>query len=73
MRPDQDRGSSAQRSVWDFPRPAIAEPCNSHIRIEHHGIVIAATRRSVCTFETAIRQITTSADAIIVGKNPQRR
>ena len=53
MRPDRDPVSPGQRSVWDFPRPAIAEPCDAHIRIEHHGIVIAETRRSVYTFETS--------------------
>lgn len=53
MRHVRDPVSSAQRSVWDFPRPAIAEPCDAHIRIEHHGIVIAETRSSVCTFETS--------------------
>jgi len=53
MRPQRDTGSTGQRSVWDFPRPAIAEPCDAHIRIEHRGIVIAETREAVCTFETS--------------------
>ncbi len=42
-----------QTSVWDFPRPAIAERCARHIRIEHRGQVIADTRASVRTLETS--------------------
>ncbi|WP_430388084.1 DUF427 domain-containing protein [Blastomonas fulva] len=53
MRPERDPVGPGQRSVWDFPRPAVAEPCDAHIRIEHRGIVIAETRRSICTFETS--------------------
>ena len=42
-----------QVSVWDFPRPAIAERCARHIRIAHRGQVIADTRASVRTLETS--------------------
>ncbi|TVV70003.1 DUF427 domain-containing protein [Sphingomonas solaris] len=40
-------------SVWDFPRPAIAEACTGHIRIEHGGRTIADSRASVRTLETS--------------------
>lgn len=53
MHPDRDPVGPGQRSVWDFPRPAIAEPCDDHIRIEHAGVVIAETRSSVRTLETS--------------------
>lgn len=53
MKSDRDPVLPGQRSVWDFPRPAIAEPCDAHVRIEHRGVVIAETRESVCTFETS--------------------
>jgi uncharacterized protein (DUF427 family) len=53
MHPDRDPVAPGQRSVWDFPRPAIAEPCDAHIRIEHAGVVIAETRSSVRTLETS--------------------
>jgi len=53
MRPQRDPVGPGQCNVWDFPRPAIAELCNAHIRIEHRGIVIAETREAVCTFETS--------------------
>ncbi len=52
MRPRPDPVGMGQRSVWDFPRPAIAERCAAHVRIEHRGNLIADTRASVCTFET---------------------
>lgn len=42
-----------QTSVWDFPRPAIAEPSARHIRIEHRGHVVAETQASVRTLETS--------------------
>lgn len=53
VRPKPDPVLSGQRSVWDFPRPAIAEPCTAHVRIEHSGLVVADTHASVCTFETS--------------------
>ena len=53
MRPRPDPVGPDQRSVWDFPRPAIAERCAAHVRIEHGVHVIADTRASVCTFETS--------------------
>lgn len=42
-----------QESVWDYPRPAIAQPTTAHIRIEFGGIVIADTHRAVRTIETS--------------------
>ena len=51
VRPDPI--TSGRESVWDYPRPAIAEPTGAHIRIELGGIVIAETRRAVRTLETS--------------------
>lgn len=42
-----------QESVWYYPRPAIAEPTDAHIRIEHRGVVVAETRRAVRVIETS--------------------
>lgn len=42
-----------QESVWQFPRPAIAEPTRSHVVIEHAGKIIADTRASIRTLETS--------------------
>ena len=42
-----------QESVWSYPRPAIAEPCASHIVIELGGQTIAETRSAVRTIETS--------------------
>ncbi len=42
-----------QESVWDFPRPAVAEQVASHIKINHGGMIIADTRRAVRTLETS--------------------
>lgn len=39
--------------MWDYPRPAIAERTDRHIRIEHRGIVIADTRKGWRTLETS--------------------
>jgi uncharacterized protein (DUF427 family) len=48
-----DPPAPGQESVWSYPRPAIARRCPRHIRIEHRGIVIADTRRSIQTLETS--------------------
>ena len=48
-----DPARPGQESVWAFPRPAVAEACARHIRIQHAGFVIADSRRSVRTLETS--------------------
>jgi len=53
VRPKPDPVAPGQESVWDYPRPAIAESTRRHVRIEHRGIVIAETRRPVRTLETS--------------------
>ncbi len=53
MKPIADPVGPGQESVWSYPRPAIAEPCASHIVIEHRGRIIAETRSSVRTLETS--------------------
>lgn len=53
MPPRPDPVQPGQRSVWDFPRPAVAEPCDAHIRIQHRGMIIAETRNAICTYETS--------------------
>lgn len=53
MRPRPQPVAPGQESVWDYPRPAIAEPCSSRIVIEHGGIIVADTKASVRTLETS--------------------
>lgn len=42
-----------QESVWDYPRPAVAQATTSHILISHGGVVIADTVRAVRALETS--------------------
>lgn len=53
MRPKPDMPKAGQRSVWDFPRPAIAKASDAHVVIRHADRVIADTRASVLTYETS--------------------
>lgn len=53
MRPKPDPVAPGQESVWDYPRPAIAQPSRRHIRIVHAGIVVAETNAAVRTIETS--------------------
>lgn len=53
MRPRPDPVVPNQESVWRYPRPAIAEPSDRHIRIEHHGVLVADTRAAIRTLETS--------------------
>jgi len=53
MRARPDPVMPGQESVWDFPRPAIAQSTGSHVRIVHAGVVVADTRRTVRTLETS--------------------
>lgn len=53
MRPPcPDPVRPGQESVWDYPRPAIAEPTAAHILVVLGGAVIADTRRAFRTLET---------------------
>jgi uncharacterized protein (DUF427 family) len=40
-------------SVWDYPRPAVAEPTTAHIVVVLGGLIVADTRRAVRTLETS--------------------
>jgi uncharacterized protein (DUF427 family) len=51
--PEPDPVAPGQESVWDYPRPAIAEPTSRHIRIIHKGIVLADSRAAWRTLETS--------------------
>ncbi|AJP72769.1 DUF427 domain-containing protein [Sphingomonas hengshuiensis] len=53
MRPVPEPVAPGQESVWDYPRPAIAQSCAARIVIEHRGTIIADTRRAVRTLETS--------------------
>ena len=53
MWPKPDPVLPGQESVWDYPRPAIAEVCSAHVVIEHARQIVANTRRSVRTLETS--------------------
>lgn len=52
-RPPPDPTSPGQESVWSYPRPAIAEPCDRRLTILHRGVTLADTRRAVRTLETS--------------------
>jgi uncharacterized protein (DUF427 family) len=42
-----------QESVWDFPRPSIAQTVSNEIKAVFAGEIVAETRRSVRTIETS--------------------
>jgi uncharacterized protein (DUF427 family) len=42
-----------QENVWAYPRPAIAELFDGHLKIVHRGNILAETRRGVRTLETS--------------------
>ena len=51
--PTPDPIQPGQESVWSFPRPAICEPTDSRIVIEHRTLNIANTSASIRTLETS--------------------
>ncbi len=53
MRPRPEPPAPGQESVWDYPRPAIAQASDRHIRIVHAGRVLADTVAAVRTLETS--------------------
>lgn len=53
MKPRPDRPGPGQTSVWDYPRPAIAEPTVKRLQVRLDGQIIADTTRGVRTLETS--------------------
>ncbi|QJB69468.1 DUF427 domain-containing protein [Parasphingorhabdus halotolerans] len=53
MRPRPNPIAPGQESVWNYPRPAVAEPCSARITIQHQGQIVADTNTSVRTLETS--------------------
>lgn len=51
--PAPDPVSAGQESVWDYPRPAICEPTDRHIRIVHKGVTLADSTAALRTLETS--------------------
>jgi uncharacterized protein (DUF427 family) len=51
--PAPDPVQPGQESVWDYPRPPVAEQTARHIRILHRGLVLADTRAAWRTLETS--------------------
>ncbi len=51
--PKPDPVGPNQESVWDYPRPAIAEPTRRRLEIIHRGLVLVDTRRALRTLETS--------------------
>ncbi len=43
-----------RESVWSsYPRPAVAEPSQRHLKIVHRDVIIADTRKGIRTLETS--------------------
>ena len=53
MKPIPEPAGPQKESVWDYPRPAVAETTAARIVIEHRGRIIADTCRAVRTLETS--------------------
>ncbi|MEL6530174.1 MAG: DUF427 domain-containing protein [Pseudomonadota bacterium] len=51
--PEPDPVGPGQESVWDYPRPAIAEPTNRRIQIIHQGIALVDSQSAWRTLETS--------------------
>lgn len=52
-RPRPDPVGPGQESVWAYPRPAVAEPFEGHVRILFDGAVLADSRAAVRVLETS--------------------
>lgn len=53
MHPRAEQPAPGQESVWNYPRPAVAEPTRAHIVITHAGGLVADTRSAIRTLETS--------------------
>ena len=53
MDPVRVEPGPGQESVWDYPRPPALERTDSHLVVEHAGVVVADTRRGWRVLETS--------------------
>jgi uncharacterized protein (DUF427 family) len=53
MRPNPIPPQPGQESVWDYPRPAILQDTNKHLKVICNGIVLAETHRGKRVLETS--------------------
>jgi uncharacterized protein (DUF427 family) len=53
IRPHRDIALPGQESVWDFPRPSVAQIVQSKIKVVFAGEIIAETKNAVRTIETS--------------------
>lgn len=51
--PEPDPARPGQESVWDYPRPAIAEPTSRRIQIIHNGVELVDSVAAWRTLETS--------------------
>lgn len=53
MKPQPITPQPGQESVWNYPRPAILQDTNKHIKIIFNGIVLAETTKAKRVLETS--------------------
>jgi uncharacterized protein (DUF427 family) len=53
MRPQPIPPQPGQESVWDYPRPAILEDTDKHLKIIFNGVVLADTNKAKRVLETS--------------------
>ncbi|NJL00448.1 MAG: DUF427 domain-containing protein [Spirulinaceae cyanobacterium RM2_2_10] len=53
FRPQRIEPGPGQESVWDYPRPAIAQPSDKHVEIVYNGVTIADSHRPYRVLETS--------------------
>ncbi len=53
MKPNPIPPEPGQESVWDYPRPAVLEDTNKHLRVICNNIVLAETNKGKRVLETS--------------------
>jgi uncharacterized protein (DUF427 family) len=53
MEPPRIEPGPGQESVWDYPRPPAVVPSDEHVVVEHAGVTVADTHRSIRILETS--------------------
>ena len=53
MKPNPIPPKPGQESVWDYPRPAIVQDTDKHLKVIFNGIVLAETNQAKRVLETS--------------------
>ena len=58
--------------MWRYPRAAVAAPSDRHIRIEHHGVLVALSHAADGCFRESAEGRSNASNWVVPGRYDNR-